>query len=437
MPDDKESAQIDVTIVGGGLAGTAAAIHLVRAGLRVLCIEADIADSNPVGESLDWSAPELLAGLGLPIQRLIDEGFGTWKRHVTLRLADGSMTHYVPGNWLGQPPLNIELRTLHVDRVRLNSAIRDIAVREGVQILHDRVTEVETQARTVVSITTAQGRRLESPWFIDASGSAARLFPRTFHLPIANYGPPKVAIWSYLEVEESIEGTTLHTEGGNPAYMNWVWEIPIHRHRISVGFVAPADQIKSLRASGQSVDDIFRSRLERLPHLRERMRAIPQISTSVTSFRCRVHNHVFGPNWLVAGESAVMVDPMTSNGVTAALRHASEVAALIVRYRGRKTLPWLPAAMYSRRVQDLARFFNCGIEKVIYDRPIRNRIGIKTAGEVYTIPAWSLNNIYARIKPRGVVSSMCFCLTLGMFRCLATMMHAFCKREQASWGTAG
>ena len=90
----------------------AASIHLVRAGLRVLCIEADIADTTPVGESLDWSAPDLLAELGLPMQRLIDEGFGTWKRHVTLKLADGSTTHYVPGEWLGRPPFNIELRTL-------------------------------------------------------------------------------------------------------------------------------------------------------------------------------------------------------------------------------------------------------------------------------------------------------------------------------------
>jgi len=79
----------DVAIIGGGLAGTAASIHLVRAGLSVLCIEADLADTAPVGESLDWSAPDLLAALGLPMQRLIDEGFGIWKRHVTLKLADG------------------------------------------------------------------------------------------------------------------------------------------------------------------------------------------------------------------------------------------------------------------------------------------------------------------------------------------------------------
>jgi len=415
----------------------AASIHLVRAGLRVLCIEADIADTTPVGESLDWSAPDLLADLGLPMQGLIDEDFGTWKRHVTLKLADGSTTHYVPGEWLGRPPFNIELRTLHVDRVQLNAALREIAVRDGVRFLHDRVTEVETRGRTVVSVTTVQGARIASPRFIDASGSTARLFPRTFNLQVSDYGPPKVAIWTYFTVTESIEGTTLHAEGDCPSYMDWVWEIPVHPNTLSIGFVAPGETIKTLRASGQSVDDIFRTQLDRFPRFRALMQSAPVISTSVMSYRCRVHSHIFGPNWLVAGEAAAMVDPMTSNGVTAALRHASEAAALIVKYRHRGRIPWIAAAMYSRRVQDVARFFNCGIEKVIYDGPVRNSIGIKTAGDVYTIPAWCLNNVYARVSPRGVVSSLFFFLLLGAFRAAASVMHSFCKYEQDPCEAAG
>jgi len=437
LPSESDPDQIDVTVIGGGLAGMAASIHLVRAGLRVLCIEADITDKTPVGESLDWSAPDLLAGLGLPMQRLIDEGFGTWKRHVTLKLADGSTAHYVPGEWLAQPPFNIELRTLHLDRVRLNAAVREIAIRDGVRILHDRVSEVEARGRGVVSVTTAQGASIASPWFIDASGSSARLFPRTFNLPASDYGPPKVAIWTYLTVDESIEGTTLHVEGDSPSYMDWVWEIPIHTETISIGFVAHGDTIKNLRASGQSVDDILRTQLERFPRFRDLIRSAPALPVNVTSYRCRVHSHVFGPNWLVAGEAAAMVDPMTSNGVTAALRHASEAAALIIKYRHRNRIPWIAGALYSRRVQDVARFFNCGIEKVVYDGPIRNFIGVKTAGDVYTIPAWSLNNVYARISPRGVVSSMFVCLLLGAFRIAASVLHSFCKYEQAPCGAPG
>lgn len=423
--------RIDVTVLGGGLAGMAASIHLARAGLRVLCIEAQPPERIPVGESLDWSAPELLAALGLPMQKLIDEGLGTWKRHVTLRLANGSASHYVPGEWLGRRPFNVELRTLHLDRVQVNAAIREIAIRDGVRMLHDRVTEVETRGGTVVSVATASGTRVASPWFIDASGSSARLLPRAFKLPFSDYGPAKVAIWTYVPVSELVEGTTIHAEGDCPAYMDWLWEIPIHPNRVSVGFVAPGERVRSLRASGQSVESILREQVGRFSRLRDLIHVMPNLSASVTSYRCRVHRRVFGPNWLVAGEAAAMVDPMTSNGVTAALRHASEAAALIARYRHRERLPWIAAALYSRRVQDVARFFNCGIEKVIYEGPIRNRIGVMTAGDVYTIPAWSLNNVYSRVSPSGLLSSLFFWLLLGASRAAASLLHFVCKSMPA------
>jgi hypothetical protein len=93
--------------------------------------------------------------------------------------------------------------------------------------------------------------------------------------------------------------------------------------------------------------------------------------------------------------------------------------------------------MYSRRVQDLARFFNCGIEKVVYDGPIRNYIGVLTAGDVYTIPAWSLNSVYSRFRPRGVVSTLLFGFLLSLFRASATILYNFCKQYEPTSEVAG
>jgi cation diffusion facilitator CzcD-associated flavoprotein CzcO len=56
-PQSNPVNAIEVTVIGGGLAGMAASIHLSRAGLRVLCLEPDVTDADSVGESLDWSAP--------------------------------------------------------------------------------------------------------------------------------------------------------------------------------------------------------------------------------------------------------------------------------------------------------------------------------------------------------------------------------------------
>jgi menaquinone-9 beta-reductase len=429
---ENQTDPVDVTVIGGGLAGMAASIHLANAGMSVTCIEADPLDSEPVGESLDWSAPDLLKTLGLSMAHLLEQGIGTYKRHVILRLKDGSQRVYSPGEWLGKPPYNIDLRTLHVDRSQLNSAIRKIVLDRKVRFVSDRVVHVETTGQRVEAVVTAKGERIASRWFLDASGSSASLFPRIFRLPVYEYGPHKVAMWDYFSVPESIEGTTLHADVAGPVYMDWVWEIPIHPNTISVGYVCPGETVKEKRQQGLSTQEIFAAQLQRFPDLRGFSSDPAKRAPSTTSFRCRVFAKTAGPNWLVAGEAAAMVDPMTANGVTAALRHAAEASKLIIRFRDRSSIPRLPASMYSQRILSLAGFFNSAIEDVLYDWRIRSRIGPFHAGDMYTIPAWSINVIYSRTKPEGFVATTLFRLLLASLRRSLRVFHWICSRRVPS-----
>jgi len=425
-------SQIDVTVVGGGLAGMAAAFHLAKAGLRVLCIEADTEKRDLVGESLDWSAPDLLADLGLPMIRLLEENMATWKRHVILKLRSGASEHYVPSDWLARPPFNVDLRTLHVDRAKLDRALRKIVVAAGVTWLRDKVIRVERFDRAVTSLVTQGGAEICSRWYLDASGSAASLFPRVFHLPVDEFGPKKVALWDYFPAPEPLEGTTLSADCEGPFYMSWIWQIPIHPKTISVGYVASGEFVGQKRKLGMSLQNIFRDQLDQYPDLRQLAQSPTPVSLRTTSFRCRAYGKTNGPNWLVIGESAAVVDPMTSNGVTAALRHAEEASRIIVRSRNRKHLPWLSRCLYSRRVRYMANFFNSGIEKVFYDWPIRNRIGPIRAGDVYTIPAWSINNIYSRIRPSGLTTTILFGMLLSTLRFAMNVFYWFCARSRSA-----
>jgi 2-polyprenyl-6-methoxyphenol hydroxylase-like FAD-dependent oxidoreductase len=90
--DDGTEIQADAVVIGGGLAGQAAAIHLARGGLRVICIEPRESFHNIVGESLDWSAPQLFEQLGLTMEELVATGAATFKRHITITARDGSPT---------------------------------------------------------------------------------------------------------------------------------------------------------------------------------------------------------------------------------------------------------------------------------------------------------------------------------------------------------
>jgi hypothetical protein len=75
----------------------------------------------------------------------------------------------------------------------------------------------------------------------------------------------------------------------------------------------------------------------------------------------------------------------------------------------------------------LAKFFNLGIERVIYESPIRNRIGVLLAGEVYTVPAWSLNAVYSRFKPHGAFKTLLFGGLLYLLRMGGFLLYQFCK----------
>jgi len=153
---------------------------------------------------------------------------------------------------------------------------------------------------------------------------------------------------------------------------------------------------------------------------------------NVTSFRCRVLQESAGPNWLVAGEATSLVDPMTSNGVTAALRHAAEAAALILKFRARGELPLRARKTYSSRILQTAKFFNEGIETIIYEPVVRNQIGLSTAGTAYTSPAWSMNVVYARLKPDGIFSTLLLGAMLGFFRISASIAYRWCRMSKSS-----
>ncbi len=425
MDSNEISNELDVVVVGGGIAGMAASIHLADAGLRVICVHSDELTSDPVGESLDWSAPDLLKAIGLPIDSLLERDMATTKRHVILRLRDGFERHYEPGSWLGEPPFNVRLDTIHVDRAALAQAIRAIAEQKGVEIVSDQVITVERERGRVTSVSTRLGVQLRARWFIDASGGMARLFARTFNLPMREYGPNKVALWDYFPMAASVEGTTLYGSGSPTKYMDWIWQIPIRSGVMSVGCVATGEGMRQQRQRGLSVQQIYEARLREFPPLASLL-SKSEVEPRATSFRCRVHGQVSGPNWLIIGEAAAMVDPMTSNGVTAALRHASEASALIIRNRDSSRLPQLAAVAYAWRVRDVAAFFNTLIETVMYQVDVRGRIGALAAGDVYTIPAWLMNLVYSRTRPTGVLGSACLCMLMRSLRWGAHMLSWFC-----------
>ncbi len=362
--------ETDAVVVGGGLSGVAAAIHLARSGFRVLCVEQRKEIFNIVGESLDWSAPDLFASLGLPMEELISTEAATWKRHITVAQINGGQKEFLPGTWLADSPWNVEVRTLHLDRDRTDARLRETARRLGVTILNERVAdfavldEHDSRARRILGLRTLQGTFVRASWFIDASGGDASLLGKRFDLRSVAYGPRKVAIWSHLPTEEWVEGTTLYMISSPGEYMEWIWEIPVRPGVSSIGYIAPGTSVKTQRGTGLSTQDILIRQCRTFPRLQKIVDLSGVLeAVSTTTFLCRTYEGVCGTNWVIIGEAASQSDPITGNGVTAALRHADEATALIRKYRHRGTIPASARAVYNLRVSSVGLYFNSLIEK--------------------------------------------------------------------------
>ena len=267
--DDKTELQADAVVIGGGLAGQSAAIHLARGGLRVICLEPreSFHNHNIVGESLDWSAPQLFAQLGLTMEDLVASGAATFKRHITVTGPDGSQQEYLPGAWLTERPWNVEIRTLHLDRMQVHNLLEQSSKAHGVVTLRERAIGFEIQDRRISVVKTSEGHCIRASWIIDASGSAASVLGREFSLPFAAYGPRKVALWAHFPTEDWVEGTTLYMLSPAGEYMEWIWEIPIRPGVSSIGYIAPGSKIKFQRAHGLKNSDLLSQQMRKFARL--------------------------------------------------------------------------------------------------------------------------------------------------------------------------
>ncbi len=319
---------MDVIVVGGGPAGTAAAMVLARRGRSVALLERTAYDTTRVGEGLQPLAHSILVDLGLA-ERFARQGHSssTVLRHVwfdeEVRSRDTSDDEHGP--WW------------HVDRNEFDTMLSDAAREAGV-VFHSR-----TQLRAI--------ERSDGAWHVDAEGvSGALALGARFAIDASGRARAVCrqlgVTQRRLDAQVGVVGFMLGAPRAAEAH-NFVEAMPdgwfhssrIPRGRFVVTYMTDADLIPHSRGA---LEDFWLAQLAGTRHTRARLEgcrleAPPRVVAANTS----CVDAVFGDGWVAVGDAAMTCDPMSSQGVLNALetgRRAGEAVDLYLAGDGGREL---------------------------------------------------------------------------------------------------
>lgn len=308
ISDRKES--YDAVVIGGGPAGSAAAITYARAGRRVLLAEAVNVARFKAGETLPPSAYPLLRDLGVA-SLVTDAGHLACPGIVAAWGSD-------------EPEERDFIRELHgsgwhLDRPRFDAALRAAAASAGAELRLDcafgRWRRSNTADGWDLHFTTrGDTHKVTTPWMIDATGRRA--------LIASHYGGTASrddALVAFCTVLPAAQNTADHRTLIESAEDGWWYSamLPDGR-RLVAGFTD-----EDIPAAEELADTSgFAARLQATRHVRrtvaevsaaaiDRVRRFPAGSTSRTKFA--------GQGWLAVGDATLAFDPLSSQGIFHAL----------------------------------------------------------------------------------------------------------------------
>jgi len=308
----------DVAVIGGGPAGSTAAMCCARRGLSVLLLERDEHPRFHIGESLLPRNFALLKELGL--MGRVERMPRVSKFGASFVLGDGAE----PVNfWFAPGPRGEDAETFSVERAAFDRLLLDAAIEAGVEVRERTpVRAIRRLTDEGVALET-DGGPVRARVLLDASGQGTVVGR---HLGTRRVIPDlcRAAYYAHFNGVERREGRL----GGSPIIAmcteGWFWVIPIDELRTSIGLVMSADIAK---AEGIAADRALAWGLSRSPYMRSIMRDAtgPDLNhvTADFSFRCEPFA---GPGHFLVGDAGTFVDPIFSTGVCMAMMSAVEAA---------------------------------------------------------------------------------------------------------------
>jgi flavin-dependent dehydrogenase len=314
--------ETDVLVIGGGPAGSSAAIVLAERGHRVVQVEKARHPRFHIGESLLPANLPLFERLGVAAQ-VSAIGMQKWGAEFVSPWHGGrGETFNFSEGWNKSLPFAYQVRRSEFDQILIHRAAH-----QGAEVIEGcRVRTVEFLAagrpngmRVRVEAEKDDGTAVcwHARYIVDASGRDTFLGNRlqskrrnSRHNSAALYGHFRDAT-RYPEEKRAGNISIYWFEHG------WLWFIPLADGATSVGAVVWPYYMKSRTTP---VRDFFLATIQLCPPLAARLADAELVSdveaTGNYSYAC---DSSYGPGFVLVGDAFTFIDPMFSSGVLMAM----------------------------------------------------------------------------------------------------------------------
>lgn len=312
--------KLDLIIVGGGPAGSAAAIIAARAGARTLIVERERFPRERPGETLHPGVEPLFELLGVRVDGRRFRGNRVMWGNTPARFelfgagADGEP-------WLG----------FHTPRTILDQTLLRAAAAAGAMVLEETSVDTLAIVSDMVCLRTSRGE-YEAPFIIDATG-AGRWVARRLRVQVEQHSPTRIAHYAWTRGVSLSEEPSIRSGHGG-----WVWTAGIADGLCAWSRVggdgSPPEELRSGVEIGRP----------RVADVTARIAVAPA-----------------GARHYLVGDAAFVIDPIAGHGVLRALMTGIAAATAIVTSS--------PPARYSDWIHDWFRRDAAAVEELYRRAP--------------------------------------------------------------------
>ncbi|GGD24022.1 NAD(P)/FAD-dependent oxidoreductase [Flavobacterium orientale] len=297
------STQSQIAIIGGGLAGLTAAIHLAKKGCDVTLFEKNNYPKHKVcGEFISNEVLPYLQQLGIDLTVLQPTQIHT----TILSLPSGtSLTAKLPLGGFG------------ISRFTLDHHLYQLALQHGVSVVHQTVTNT-TFSNNQITLTTENGGTHTANVVLGAYGKRSNL-DHTLERTFIKKKSPWLAVKAHYCGHFPNNVVALHNfEGG------YCGVSKVENNTINICYLVQYDTFKQFK----NIPEFETHILQHNPHLKvllenATMLFVKPLTISQISFenKTQVENHI-----LMLGDTAGLIHPLCGNGMAMAI-HSAKIAS--------------------------------------------------------------------------------------------------------------